>query len=288
MNRLIFTACIFMLFSGICIAQDKTVIWNDFIAQLKNREITTDQIRPMDELGDNFKPVLLGFLDSLRVQASTEDWEVVTEIIEQDDKLLFIFPWSTRFDKTNYCLTFSLDGSDWYIEHLEAIYIRLERYGDLPVSEFPDVDEQTKTWIRQETYWSYIIINFYLPLSKLHGKQYALNLLKDGGGYYMAAKTWVPFLPENKAFILYLCWEQSNLRGNDITLVSLNDSEAVLEMGSYFFALYGVTSHLKNLISYEDYKAIFETIWQDRAKYAGWELKIEYGDNYTVKFIFTR
>jgi len=288
MKKIIITVFIFISSAGICKPQDKEAIWSEFITQLKNREITLDKIRPMDELGDNFKPVLLGFLDSLRVQASEEDWEVLPEIIDQDDKLLFIFPWSTRFDKTDYCLTFSLEGSDWYIQHLEAIFLRLDRYGDLPVSEFPDIDDRTKTWIRQETYWSYIIINFYLPLSKKYGKQYALSLLKDGGGYYVAAKTWVPFMPEHKAFILYLCWEQSNLRGNDITLLSLNDSEAVLEMGSYFFALYGVTSHMRNLVSFEEYKEIFETIWHDRAKYAGWELKIDYGDNYTVRFNFTR
>lgn len=288
MKRIILTAYILILAAGICKPQEKKAIWNEFISQLKNREITLEQISPMDELGDNFKPILLGFLDSLRVQASEEDWKVVPEIIDQNDKLLFIFPWSTRFDKTNYCLTFSLDGSDWYIEHLEAIFIRLDRYGDLPVSEFPDVDEQTKTWIRQETYWSYIVINFYLPLSEKHGKQYALNLLKDGGGYYMAARTWVPFLPEHKAFILYLCWEQSNLRGNDVTLLSLGDNEAILEMGSYFFALYDVTSHLRNRISFEDYKAIFETIWQDRAKYAGWDLQLSYRENYVVQFNFTR
>ncbi len=288
MKKLIPAVIIIIGTSVISKAQEGMSVWKEFIDQLQNEEITIDRIRPLNELGDGFKPVLLGFLDSLRMQASVEDWDISPEIIRHDNKLLCLFPWSTRFDKANYCLTFILDGSDWYIQHLEAIYIRLDRYGDLPVSEFQDIDEETKTWIRQETYWSYLIINFYLPLTKKNGKQYALNLLKDGGGYNLAAKTWVPFLSEHKAFILYVCWEQSNLRGNDVTLVSFDDKLAVLEMGSYYFALYEITSHMKNLISLEDYKAIFETIWQDRAKYAGWDLQIVYKDNYVVQFNFTR
>jgi len=52
-----------------------------------------------------------------------------------------------------------------------------------------------------------------------------------------------------------------------------------------YFGLYKVAAHLKEQISYEDYRQIFETIWQDRAQKAGWELKITYeGDKCLFHF----
>jgi len=38
----------------------------------------------------------------------------------------------------------------------------------------------------------------------------------------------------------------------------------------------GRTARLRRQISFEDYTKIFETIWQDRARAAGWTLEIEY------------
>jgi hypothetical protein len=130
-------------------------------------------------------------------------------------------------------------------------------------------------------------LNIYLPISEEKGKEYALNLLKDGAGYFVGAKTWVPFTSPAKAFILYLCWEQANLRGNNVTLVKLSDSQAIVQMETKFFDLYFTATHLKPMISIQDYKRIFETIWQDRAKNAGWNLDIKYSTDYKVVLYFT-
>jgi hypothetical protein len=46
------------------------------------------------------------------------------------------------------------------------------------------------------------------------------------------------------------------------------------------FLFYKASSHLKDQISYEDYRQIFESLWQDRAEQAGWKLKIEYQGEY--------
>mgnify|MGYP001081677342 FL=1 len=269
-------------------AQEPGEIWNDFLDKLRNNRISVEMIDPMEELGDAFKPVLLSFLDSLRVQASDIDWTRDPEIIVQGDQILFITPWTTRFDTVNYCLTFKTIGSKWYFEHIESIFIRLDKYEPLPRSNFPDIDEARKAWMREENFWSYIIINFYLPASEKNGRTYALDLLKDGGGYNVAAKSWVPFLPDHKAFILYLCWEQSNLRGNNVTLNSLDDNKAEITVESQYLALYHNTAHMRNIISIEEYKTIFETIWKDRTRYSGWNLIIDYINDYTVKFSFSR
>lgn len=269
-------------------AQEPGEIWNDFLDKLRNKRISVEMIDPMEELGDAFKPVLLSFLDSLRVQASEIDWTRNPEIIVQGDKILFITPWTTRFDTVTYCLTFKTVDSKWYFEHIESIFIRLDKYEPLPRSNFPDIDESQKAWMREENFWSYIIINFYLPVSQKNGQTYALDLLKDGGGYNVAAKAWVPFLPDHKAFILYLCWEQSRLRGNNVTLKRLDDNKSEIIIESQYLALYNNSAHMRNIISIEEYKTIFETIWRDRIKYSGWNMTIDYINDYTVKFSFSR
>jgi hypothetical protein len=110
----------------------------------------------------------------------------------------------------------------------------------------------------------------------LKGKEYAFSFFKDGAGYFLAAKTWVPFVEPRKALVLYACWEQAHLRGNQVTLEKLDDREAVVRLSTYYFGLYHVTAHLRRQIPFEDYTRIFETVWQDRARAAGWTLEIEY------------
>jgi len=268
--------------------QDEMRIWNEFLTVVKNNQMTLDRIKPHDQLGDKFKPILLSYLDSVRIQASPSDWTNKPEIIKTDNRIQFLIPWSTRGQKTDYCFSFVVIDNQWYFQHLESIFIRLDKTPPPPVSSFPDVSEPQKAWAREEIYWSFIVQNMYLPISKEKGNDYALGLLKDGGGYFVAAKTWVPFASPQKAFILYLCWEQANLRGNNVTLESISDTQATINLETIFFYLYNIAGHLKTRISIEDYKQIFETIWQDRAKNAGWNLDIKYSPDYKVTFNFYR
>jgi hypothetical protein len=278
----------FLLLFSITYSQDETRIWNEFILLWKNGQLTEDKIKPWEQLGDRIKPVFLGFLETIRSQASPEDWTVIPEIIKIDNRIQYIFPWSAGNTKVNYCFSFITENSEWYFQHMESIFIRLDKLTQFPVSEFPDISDSQKSWILEEKYWSFIVQKIYLPLAKEKGKDYALNLLLDGNGYCVEAKTWVPFTSPAKAFILYLCWEQSNLRGNKVTLESLTDTLSVIKLDALFFRLYTNTGHLKLIIPLEDYKQIFETIWQDRAKNAGWNLDISYSPDNKVTFKLTR
>ena len=174
-------------------------------------------------------------------------------------------------------MTFLVEGGAWYFRHLEAINIRLDKTGPLPASTFPDVDEATKAHIREETGWSREV-RVFNELASLKGRDFAFDFFEDGNGYFLAARTWVPFVEPRKAFILYACWEQANLRGNTVTLEKLDDAAAVVRMSTYFFGLYKASAHLPQQIPFEDYTRIFETIWKDRARAAGWSLEIDYKD----------
>jgi hypothetical protein len=273
---------------GFAYSQDDLGIWKEFIGAVKDGKMTVERIRPHKQLGDKYKQILLGYLDSVRTQASPEDWIAEPEIIRIDNRIQYIIPWSTGGEKISYCFSFVVEDSLWYFQHLEAIFVRLDKLSKLPVSDFPDVSEQQKSWAREEIYWSFVLLNFYLPVAEEKGKEHALNMLKDGAGYFVGAKTWVPFAEPHKAFILYLCWEQAKLRGNEVTLVKLEDDEAVVNLNTHFFSIYFTAAHMKPKISIEEYKQIFETIWQDRASNAGWNLEIKYAGDYRVTFNFKR
>jgi hypothetical protein len=109
---------------------------------------------------------------------------------------------------------------------------------------------------------------------ELSGRKAAFDIFLDGRGYLLQAASWVPFVEPSRAFILYACWEQSRLQGNPVALERLADDEAVMRLEPIFFRLYEDTTHLRGLISRDDYRRIFETIWEDRARAAGWTVAI--------------
>jgi hypothetical protein len=215
-------------------------------------------------------------ISSIRAQARPEDWEATPEIHRVGSQVHFLIPLTTEGGrKTTYCFTIVEEQGTWFLQHLEAIFIRLDRLGTLPASRFPDVSDGTKTWMREETAMTERLRLFRL-LVREKGKPFAFEWFKDGAGYFLSARTWVPFVPPARAFVLYLCWEQSNLRGSPVTLESLDDNQAAIRVDAVEWRLYQRTGHLNQMISLEDYRELFETVWHDRAAAAGWNLRIDY------------
>jgi hypothetical protein len=271
--------------------QNDLGIWREFVSALKLGSITPDQIRPYEGMSpDVLLEQLRSFKEGADSNSSWNEWDAAPEIFRVENHVHFIV--ALGFGDTTkvpFCFTFVTDKDKWYYRHLESIFIRLDRTPSPPTSEFPDLPEATKAWQREEIYWSQIVY-FYAMLTKEKGKDYFLNLLKDGAGYALAAKTWVPFVPPQRAFILYACWEQSRLRENTVVLEKLTDQEAVVKLQSHFFYLYKMTGHLKQQIPFDEYRRIFETIWQDRAANAGWTLEITCDDAECLQCVlrFTR
>jgi hypothetical protein len=252
--------------------QDDISVWREFVAAMKKGPLPSERILPYDE---QLREPVSGYLKEMREKAEWAEWEKEPELHRVGDHVHFLIPLTFDGRRGHYCFTFLDDRGKWFFRHLEAITIRLDRVDPLPTSVFPDVDEETKAHIREETRWSREVRLFNL-LVELKGMDFAFDFFKDGNGYFLAAKTWVPFVEPRKAFILYACWEQGNLRGNQVTLEKLEDGEALVKMSTSYFALDKATAHLSQWITFEDYTRIFETIWQDRARAAGWALDIEY------------
>jgi len=263
--------------------QNELKIWKEFMATLRNGQMTLEKIRPFD---DAWKETILGWLKQIKEYASPEELEAEPETFRVDNKVHFIIPLTFGESTRDYCFSFLIEGNDWYFHQLEGIFIRLDKISSLPTTEFPDISEDWKATHREETKIAKQVLLFNF-LSKEKGKDFALDWFKDGYGYFLAAQVRVPFFTPSKAFILYLCWEQANLIGNTVKLVKLEEKEAIVEIQSKYFHLYKVAAHLKEQISFDDYQKIFESIWNDRTEKAGWKLKIRY-EGETCHFHFTR
>lgn len=255
--------------------QDDLAIWREFVQFLKTDTMTLDRIHPADPRS---KESRLAWLRDFVKGTDWKEWEAAPEIVRSENLVTFIITLGqSRKSPWGYIFCLIVEDGRWFYRFTEGIFIRLDRVGEFPAnaSDFPDLPEERKHWMRQETYWSKMIW-LYNEMAGIKGKDYALNLFKDGAGYALAASTWIPFYPTPRAFILFLCWEQAKLQGNKVILERLNEHEAVIRFNyNQYFALYSNTSHLKTQISSKDYSKIFETIWQDRARAAGWTLAID-------------
>jgi len=266
--------------------QEDLAIWKEFVSALKAGTLTADRIRP---LYGTDRELHLKWLNDLMKATSDNgalaDWDA-PEIIPVGNLVHFVVKLRIgRETTTERSLSFIKEGHRWYFGHMENIMIRLDRIPPPPTSEFPPLPEETMTWQRNEILWSELV-RIYLMTAAKNGKDFALSLFKSGAGYFVGAKSWVPFVPPARAFILYLCWAESRLYGNLVTLEKLTDEEADVSMQTHFFFLYKRSSHLRQWLPFEEYRTIFETLWQDRAASAGWKLEIEYKDPECLQVVF--
>jgi|GEM_PF-579809 len=262
-------------------------IWKEFVTDLRAGKMENPERYRL--LNAAWNDSFVGWMKILREGVDWDKTKATPEIFRVGDEIKYVVPvWQKAEDglrEHTYCFTLILENGRWYYRHLESITIRLDKVKNLPASEFPDVPEEIKAWIRNESETSEAIRLFNF-LAKEKGKDFAYDWFKDGPGYVVAAWAWVPFFPKERAFVLFMCWQLANLRGENVTLEKLDEKEALVRWTKpLFFELYARASHIKTWISVEDYRRLFETIWQSRAAAAGWNLAIvEEGDAFLMRF----
>jgi hypothetical protein len=261
----------------------QTEIWQEFVTLVKRGALANDRIRAYNAV---MQEALPRHVQVMREKADWREWQVSPEMHLVEDQVHFLLPLTFDGQRKTFCFSFLVEEGCWYWQHVESIVLRLDRLGPLPVTSFPDLPERKKTWMREEVRITEQV-RLFRTLAEAKGSSYAFDWFKDGAGYALAARTWVPFVPPSRAFVLYACWEQANLRGNPVTLLKLDEQEALLEIQPLYFELYRETGHLREQIRWQEYKQLYETVWHDRAAHAGWELEITY-DGEKGKLYFRR
>jgi len=254
--------------------------WSEFVALLRAGPLPADRMKPYME---SLRGTMEGFLAILRRGADWSEWRREPEVFRVGDEVHYILPLTYGGQTKTFCFSFLIENNRWYFEHFETITVRMDRLGPLPAHTFPDLPEKDKAWMREE--WDVNReVQLYNQLAAEKGPAAALDWFKDGGGYALTARAWVPFASPSRAFILYLCWEQANLRGGDVVLEHLDDTLAVVRLRPLYFRLYEETG-LKQQIGADAYRALFATRWQDRAAAAGWHLDLACrGDDCVFQF----
>lgn len=252
-------------------------IWREFREALGSGAMAdSERYRP---LHPSLLQPMMGYLEEIRKTATWGEEEQGPEVFQVGERVHYLTPLTLGHgDSTStgtYCFSLVLEGDRWYFQHLEGIVIRLDKIDEPPVSSFPDLSGEQKAWIRDEIQMSRDV-RLFGELSRDKGKEAAFNWFKDGSGYALQARTWVPFVSPERAFILYVCWDLANLRGEQAVLEKLGDDEARIRFRPRAFAIYEHASHLEQQIDIDDYRRLFEVAWLDRAKSAGWDLRISY------------
>lgn len=255
-----------------------TDIWEEFVSLLSDGSLAAIRIRPHALLQDSLPGILetmQGYLETMRAKADWTEWQASPEVHRVGSQVHFLLPLTFDGQRNTFCFSFLVKEGQWYWQHVESIVIRLDQLAPLPATEFPDIPEAQKAWMREELRVAEQVRLFaWLVAEK--GRGFAFDWFRDGPGYVLAARTWVPFVEPARAFIFYVCWQQAKLRGSRVTLVKLAEREALVEIEPIYLRLYRETGHLRQQISWEDYRQLFEAIWQDRAYHAGWKLEMSY------------
>lgn len=267
---------------------DPKTVWSEFIGLMKSSSMTMDRIRP---LHPSLREPVFEILQELACKVPPSAWPNDPALQVRGNHVICQVALSPRHAKPGhtepghakpchtepcrFIFTFEVDGDHWFFRHLESITILMDSVPPLPASSFPDLPEATKAWIRAEVRATEDV-RLFNYLNAERGHRFALDWFRDGQGYSMAARSWLPLLPEPAAFVLYLCWEQSVLSGSKVTLEHLDEQTAAVRICPICLQVYERAVHLKQQIPREDYEAVFEVVWEDRALAAGWHLDISW------------
>jgi hypothetical protein len=249
---------------------EEMTAWREFKQLLQVNHMTRQKLRPYHEA---LAEPMLSFIEREKeIIANAEPLKTL-----RTSETLHYF---VTLGNGLTCFSFVEQKGARFLSHIEGVLVPLEQ-AEAPGPVLRNSLERKAIRQTLELETSNHLRMFQL-LSHEKGTQAAREWFTDGDGYFLMARTWAPYLMPRKAFILYLCREQSNLTGNEATIERMDDDCAVVRFLPMYLDMYRTAGHLRQQISYEDYTGLFEAIWRDRAEKAGWRLEIGYGEETCV------
>lgn len=252
-------------------------IWNEFQVKLKNDTLTVSDFTT--EMCQYLKPLLCGEHSAARRQKFLDS---PFDIYEGVNKVSVV----SHCADDDYRFDFLLNGISWKLAFIECITLPVFGINVFPYSEFLSLDKK-ELHIRREKEISQLVY-FYLKFKELVGKTKAIEMFYDGKSEYVCARSWVPFYSDSLSYIAYAAWYESRINGENVAIQEFQDSKCEVAMYNHIWRnMYFTVGHLKPVIDYSEYMELFESIWKDRARSAGWEIQFTYEDEYT-SLIFSR
>jgi hypothetical protein len=253
-------------------------IWKEFIEKLCH-----DSLKECD-LNDEMSPFLFSFLCGKDAQNRREIFinAPVNMIDGEFRKSIFL---SCPDDE--YRFDFEVNKEKWKLCYIECITLPLSNINNFPYDSFIPLSGK-ENWIKAEKSISKMIY-FFCKLRKIFNFDEALLWLNDGAGEFLCARSWVPFYKDSKSFILYSSWIENRINGENVSVEIFSDEKCVMRFKQHlWFKIYHATGHFRTQLSFDDYKKIFESIWQDRAFHSGWNIMFEYEGYDTILTFMAR
>ena len=247
---------------------DINTIWSEFTEKLRSDSLDEN------DFADDMKPFLSGDAAKSRCEKFMNS---PARMIDGEYKKIVIL--SCPDDE--YRFDFLVNNGKWQLCFIEGITLPVSDINSFPYNSFSALPEK-EAWINAERNISKIVY-FFCKLKDAFGFDEALPWFNDGAGEFLCAKSWVPFYEGARAFIMYCCWIENRINGENVSIDIFSDVKCVICFTDHlWFKVYHAAGHIKTQLPLEEYKCLFEHIWRDRAVNSGWNVDFEYDGNDTV------
>ncbi len=243
-------------------------LWLWIVSKFVQHDWQAEDVRPLLPGMEN---LLLNFLN--RFSGSARLPSRADKVIHTGNVAHFLF--TLQGDDDQFCASVISEGDRHYFQQLESITIDFSNPPPTPCAgaELPSLSEQQLAWMRAEVNMT-DQVRLFNHLACTQSRQFALDWFKDGDGFFLAARAWIPYYEPRIAFLWYAAWSEHYLHGNPVLVQNIShNSGSICFTDPLHWRLYRQTGHLKTQISEADYEAMFDAIWQDRARAAGWHLE---------------
>ena len=244
-------------------------LWLWIVGKFAQHDWHMEDMHPlMPGMEDMLLNILNRFSGSARLPAHPG------KVIHTGSVVHFLF--TLQGDDGQFCASVITEGDPHYFQHLESISIDFSNPPPIPCAgnELPSLSQQQLAWIREEVSMT-DRVRLFNHLASTQSRQSALDWFKDGDGFFLAARAWIPYDEPRIAFLWYAAWSEYYLHGNPVLVQRVEPAGgSICFTDPLHWRLYRQTGHLKTQISEQDYEALFDAIWQDRARAAGWRLEI--------------
>lgn len=246
-------------------------VWNEFCDKMRQDRLCDSDFA--DDMRVLLRSMLCGFG---AVQRREKFLSSPYEIYESNAKCCVLL----HCPDDDYRFDFSVINDEWRLQFIECITLPVHDIAVLPYVDFKALPEK-EVEIRAEKEVSRLIY-FYNQFKKLLGKQKAMEMFYDGAGEVLGARSWVPFFDEPRSYIAYAAWMQNRIYGEHVELLEFDEKCCRLRFrGHLWRKIYQMTGHIANMIDYEEYIDIFESIWKNRASESGWTVRFIYHEEDT-------